>query len=105
MGKNIVWSRTRQLFVMEEDPLAIFLATAYGRVLRRMDVCRRSRRSLGTSQTAITLVNVYNASGIPQAKKTDLLISCQSGQISNSYRHLFDSLSVGAEAQETEMEN
>ncbi|GFO02672.1 hypothetical protein PoB_002917700 [Plakobranchus ocellatus] len=102
-----MWSRTRQLFVMEEDPHAIFLATAYGGVPRRMDVYRqnRNRRFLETPQTAIILVKVSSTPGTPQAKKTDLLSFCQSGPIPNSYRHFFDSLSVGAEVQETKMED
>ncbi|GFN81312.1 hypothetical protein PoB_000781800 [Plakobranchus ocellatus] len=104
-GQKIMWSRNRQLFVMEEDPHAIFLATAYGGVPRKMDVYRRNRRFFKTPQTVITLVKVFNASGIPQAKKTDLLSLCQSGQIPNSYRHFFESLSVGAKVQETKMED
>ncbi|GFO45997.1 hypothetical protein PoB_007250200 [Plakobranchus ocellatus] len=43
-GQKIMWSRTRQLFIMEEDPHAIFFATAYGGVPRRMAVYRRNRR-------------------------------------------------------------
>ncbi|GFN78539.1 hypothetical protein PoB_000504500 [Plakobranchus ocellatus] len=104
-GQKIMWSRTRQLFVIEEDPHAIFLATAYGGVPRRMDVYRRNRRFLETPQTANTLVKVSSTLGIPQAKKADLLSLCQSGQIPNSYMRFFDSLSVGGEVKETEMED
>ncbi|GFO41701.1 hypothetical protein PoB_006820600 [Plakobranchus ocellatus] len=103
--QKIMWSRIRQLFVMEKDPHAIFLATAYGGVTRRMDVYRRNRRFLETPQTAITLVKVSSTLGISQAKKTDLLSLFQPAQIPNSYRHFFDSLTVGAEVQEAEMED
>ncbi|GFO36594.1 serine/threonine-protein kinase ulk4 [Plakobranchus ocellatus] len=41
-GQKIMWSRTRQLFVMKEDHHAIFLATAYGGVPKRKDVYRRN---------------------------------------------------------------
>ncbi|GFO04517.1 hypothetical protein PoB_003102200 [Plakobranchus ocellatus] len=71
---------------------------------RKKDRCVSAKpRFLETPQ--ITLVKISSTPGIPQAKKTDLLSLCQSGQIPNSYRHFFDSLSVGAEVHEIKMED
>ena len=103
-GEKIMWSKTRQLVVSIEDPSAMLISTAYGGILKRLDLHRRSRRSSDAAAIleSIPLAKGLRKHGIVPAKKKDLLSLCDTRQIPQSYRGYFDSLPVRTDHEDPE---